>query len=449
MTTLKPRWLRYLPAALRNRIEHRPNLLAILSNTGWLFADKILRMGVGLFVGVWIARYLGPEQYGLWNFAIAFVALFGAFATLGLDSIVVRELVKNPERQNELLGTAFALKLIGAVVALFLAVVAIAFVRSGETLTLWLVALSAAGFIFQSLNVIDFYFQANVKSRYTVYAANAAFILMTLVKIVLLISSAPLIAFAWVGLGEVALTSFLLLLAYRVNHHNIRDWCYRFNTAKELLNHSWPLIFTSLAVMIYMRIDQIMLGQMLNHKSVGIYSAALRLSEVWYFIPVTVVASVYPSIIKAKQHGESFYLARLQKLYNTMVILALTVAIPMTFLSGWLVTFLYGNEYIESGKILAIHIWGSIFVFFGCAWNSWMLTEGYQKTILKLNILSLLSNVVLNFILIPKYGVTGAAFATAISYSLGHTFFAMLFKNQKIAVVMLLRSFNFFRKPYF
>lgn len=449
MTTPKPRWLRYLPAALRSRIEHRPNLLAILSNTGWLFADKVLRMGVGLFVGVWTARYLGPEQYGLWNFAAAFVALFGAFATLGLDSIVVRELVKNPERQNELLGTAFALKLIGAVIAIILAVTAIAFVRSGETLTLWLVSLSAAGFIFQSFNVIDFYFQANVKSRYTVYAANAAFILMTLVKVVLLISSAPLIAFAWVGLFEVVLTAFFLLLAYQVNHHHIREWSYSVSAAQELVKHSWPLIFTSLAVMIYMRIDQLMLGQMLDHKSVGIYSAALRLSEVWYFIPVAVVASVYPSIIKAKQQSESLYLARLQKLYKLMVILALTVAIPMTFLSGWLVTFLYGNQYIESGKVLAIHIWGSIFVFFGYAWNSWMLTEGYQKTILKLNILSLLSNVILNFILIPKYGVIGAAFATAISYSLGHTFFAMLFKNQKLAVVMLLRSFNFFHKPYF
>lgn len=449
MIQSKPRWLLYLPAFLRNRIQHRPNLLAILSNTGWLFADKILRMGVGLFVGVWIARYLGPEQFGLWNFAIAFSALFGAFATLGLDSIVIRELVKNPERQNVLLGTAFVLKLVGAIVAFILALVAISFVRSGETLTLWLVALSAAGFIFQSFNVIDFYFQANVKSRYTVYAANAAFISMTLAKVILLVSAAPLIAFAWVGVGEVALTSLFLLLAYHINEHNIREWLYNSNVAEELLKHSWPLILSFFAIMIYMRIDQFMLGQLLGNEAVGIYSAALRISEVWYFIPLAIVSSVYPSIIQSKLQNETLYLARLQKLYNLMIVMALSVAIPMTFLSGWVMTYLYGNEYLESGSILSIHIWGAIPVFFGCAWSNWMLTQGYQKTTLKINILSLFSNIGLNFILIPKFGVNGAALATAISYFLGHTFFALFFKNQKLAVMMFWRAFNFFKRPYF
>ena len=441
-------WVKYLPKFIRRKLESRLGLQAIIANTGWLFADKILRMGVGLFIGVWIARYLGPEQFGLWNFALAFTALFGAFATLGLDGIVIRKLVKDPERQNEILGSAFALKIIGGAITLLIAILSISVVRSGETLTLWLVGLSAAGSIFQSVNVIDFYFQAKVQSRYTVYAANGAFVLMTLVKIILLLTSAPLIAFAWAGLGEIALTAIFLLVAYQVNHHNMREWRYDGWVARALLKDSWPLILTGLAIMIYMRIDQLMLGQILGNKSVGIYSVALRLSEAWYFIPVAIVASVYPSIIMSKQQGELFYLARLQKLYNLMVILALSVAIPMTFLSGWVVNFLYGKEYIEAGGVLAVHIWGAIFVFFGCAWTSWMLTEGYQKTILAINILSLLSNVALNFILIPKYGTTGAALATAISYSLGHTFFAIFFKNQKIAVIMLWRSFNFFRRPY-
>lgn len=415
MTTPKPRWLHYLPAVLRNRIEHRPNLLAILSNTGWLFADKILRMGVGLFVGVWIARYLGPEQYGLWNFAIAFVALFGAFATLGLDSIVVRELVKNPERQNELLGTAFVLKLIGALIALILAMLSILFVRSGETLTFWLVALSAAGFIFQSVNVIDFYFQANVKSRYTVYAANAGFILMTLAKVVLLISSAPLIAFAWVGLGEVALTTLFLLFAYRINHHHICEWRYNISVAQELLKHSWPLILSSLAIMIYMRIDQIMIGQLLGDNEVGLFSAAVRISEVWYFIPIAIANSVFPAIIRTKKHSEELYSQRLQKLLNSMVVLALLIAAPLTFIAGWIVDILYSEAYLQAGKVLAIHVWAGVFVFLGVASNQWFLVENLQNLAFYRTLLGAVLNICANFILIPKFGISGAAYSTLIA----------------------------------
>lgn len=423
MTTTKPRWLRYLPALLRAKIEHRPNLLAILSNTGWLFADKLLRMGVGLFVGVWIARYLGPEQFGLWNFSIAFVALFGAFATLGLDSIVVRELVKNPERQNELLGTAFVLKIVGALIALILVMVAITFIRYGETLTLLLVAITAAGFIFQSLNVIDFYFQANVKSRYTVYAVNTAFILMTLIKIILLIFSAPLIAFALAGLGEVALTSIFLIFAFRFNHQNMREWHYCRNVAGELLKHSWPLILSGLAIMIYMRIDQIMIGQMLGDVEVGLFSAAVRISEVWYFVPMAIASSILPSLVSTKRQSEALYNSRLQKLFDLMVILALLLAIPLTLLSDWVVVFLYGETYRNAGLVLAIHVWGGVFVFLGVASGQWFITENLQNLAFYRTLLGAILNVFANIILIPTYGIAGAAVSTLLSQSSASYFF--------------------------
>jgi len=418
LTKPKPRWLRYLPASMRNRVEHRSNLQAILSNTGWLFADKALRMGVGLFVGVWVARYLGPEQFGLWNFAIAFSAMFGPFAALGLDGIVVRNLVKTPERQHELLGTAFALKLIGAVVALMLALIAIALMHTDEQLTLWLVALSAAGFIFQSVNVIDFYFQAKVQSKYTVYAANAAFILITIVKVALLISAAPLIAFAWVGLGEVALTSLFLLFAYKMNHYNFRDWSYDSSVARELLKESWPLIFAGVAVSLYMRIDQVMLGAMLGQGEVGLYSVALRLSEVWYVIPSIIVASVTPAISNAHTYSYDLYKLRLQQLFNNLVKIAYLVAIPMTFLANFLVHLLYGESYGNAGAILAVHIWAAVFVFLGVASTPWTMNEKTMKVALYQTMLGASINILLNIYLIPRYGGVGAAVATALSQCL-------------------------------
>jgi len=442
LTKPKPRWLRYLPASLRNRVEHRSNLQAILSNTGWLFADKVLRMGVGLFVGVWIARYLGPEQFGLLNFATAFVALFGAFATLGLDSIVVRELVKNPDRQHELLGTAFVLKLIGAVLALLLAIIAIALMRTDEQLTLWLVALSAAGFIFQSVNVIDFYFQAKVQSKYTVYAANAAFILVTIVKVVLLVSAAPLIAFAWVGLGEVALTSFFLVVAYRANHHNLHEWCYSLNVARELVSYSWPLILSGLAIMIYMRIDQIMIGQMLGDEQVGLFSAAVKISEVWYFIPLAVATSVFPAVIATKKQSETLYIQRLQKLFDLMVILALVLAIPLTLLSDWVVVFLFGETYQNASLVLAIHVWGGVFVFLGVASSHWFLAENLQSLSFYRTLFGAILNVCANFILIPAFGIAGAAVSTLLSQSGASYFFD--FSNKKTRGMFWMKTKSIF-----
>lgn len=432
-------WFKYLPGFLRTRLYGRHGLQAALGNSGWLFVDKILRMGVGLFVGVWIARYLGPQQFGLWNFAIAFTALFGAFATLGLDGIVVRELVKNPERQNDLLGSAFALKLIGGSITLLIALFAISLMRSGETLTLWLVGLSAAGFIFQSVNVIDFYFQAKVQSRYTVYAANGAFVLVTLAKISLLLTSAPLIAFAWAGLGEVALTAVFLLVAYRANHHNMREWRYDGRVARELLKDSWPLLLAGLAVMLYMRVDMVMLQQMAGDREVGIYAAATRLSEIWYFLPMVIVASVSPAIIKCHGTDIGLYINRLRKLYFIMAWLAIGISLPLSLLSGWIVSILYGVEFREAAPILAIHLWASAAVFLGMASSQYLLVEQLQKISFYRTLIGLLCNIALNLMLIPRLGAIGAAIATVVSYFIA-TFSLVFFKSTRAHAVYLLMA---------
>lgn len=174
-----------------------PKLLKVAANASWLFADRFLRMGVGLVVGVWVARYLGPEQFGLYNYAIAFVSLFSAFATLGLDNIVVRDLVRDPTCRDEILGTTFALKLIGGIFTLLLTVGIISLLRPNETLTHWLVGIIAVGMIFQAFDAIDFWFQSQTQSKFTVYARSTGFLLITIVKLILIWMQAPLIAFAY------------------------------------------------------------------------------------------------------------------------------------------------------------------------------------------------------------------------------------------------------------
>jgi PST family polysaccharide transporter len=436
---MNSRRYKYLPEVLSQKLEGRPDLQAIVGNMGWLFVDKFLRMGLGLFVGAWVARYLGPEQFGLLNYSIAFTALFGPFATLGLDGIVVRQLVKYPDRQNELMGSAFALKLLGSAITLLSCLLVIVLMHGRESLTIWLVAISAAGFIFQSINVIDFYFQAKVQSRYTVFAANGAFVLLTLVKIALLIKAAPLVAFAWAGLGEIALTSVFLVAAYQTNNRNMRDWRYDKEVARELLRDSWPLLFAGLAVMLYMRLDVVMLQQMAGDREVGVYAAATRISEVWYFLPTVVVASVSPSIIKVHGTDSRLYLARLQRLYFLMVWLAIGLSLPLSLASGWIVRLLYGVQFREAGPVLAVHLWASVAVFLGVASSQYLLVEQLQKISFYRTLIGVLCNIILNLILIPKLGAMGAAIATVVSYFLA-TFAIVLFRSSRAHTIHLLMA---------
>jgi len=421
-------------------LANRPNFQKVIANTGWLFADRIVRMGVGLFVVVWMARYLGPQQFGLLNFAAAFTALFGAFATLGLDKIVVRDLVKHPERRDVLLGSALGLKLAGGFLALLITGTAIALIRPGETLMCWLVWLCAAGFIFQSLNVIDFYFQAHVQSKYAVYAANAAFLLIALLKVALLLGRAPLIAFAWAGLAEIALASLFLMAAYRFNHMRIRAWRFDKSVAFDQLKDSWPLIFSIFAVMIYMRIDQVMIGQMLGDHQVGIYSAAVRISEAWYFIPMAIAGSVFPTIIHTKTQSEALYYQRLQKLFDMLALLGLSVAAVMIFSSSYIVQMLYGATYAAAADVLTIHIWAGVFVGLGVAAGGWFMAENLQKYTLYRTCLGAATNIVLNLYMIPAYGPKGAAISTIISQGCASVFFNALSSKTRPIFIYQIKS---------
>ena len=387
-----------------------------IQNIAWLFFDRILRMGVGLFVGVWVARYLGVQQFGIFNYATAFVALFNPLTTLGLDALVIRSIVREPQLKDEILGTTFWLKLCGAIVCLLLTVGSIFVLRQDDQLTVGLVAILATAGILHAFDTIDFWFQSQVQSKYTVVARNTAFIIIALVKVVLIKMQAPLVAFAWATLGEVALGTAGLIIAYRFKGYSIL-WRWSLSLAKTLLTESWPLILSGLTIMIYMKIDQIMLG-LVGDEAVGLYSAATRISEVWYFIPTAISSSVAPSIYAAKQVSEELYYQRIKKLIRLLVIISLVVAVPMSFLSTTIITLLFGNGYAAAGSILGIHIWAAVFVFMGVASSSWFIAEGLTQLAFRRTLMGAVVNVILNWLLIPAYAGVGAAVATVISQAI-------------------------------
>ena len=398
------------------QLKSHSKLRTIASNTAWLFGDRILRMVGGLLVGVWVARYLGSEQYGLFNYALAFVSLFTPVFTLGLDNVVIRYLAREASNKEEILGTTFGLKLAGGIVSVLLAVIIIFCLQKDTTLTVWLVAVLAMTGVFRAADTIDLWFQSQVQSKYSVIARNAAYLLSTILKVVLIVTKASLIAFAWVTLAEIVIAAIGLVAIYQTQGiGRFLNWKWSLPTAKNLMRESFPLIFSGFAILIYMKVDQIMLGQMKGDREVGIYSAAVRISELWYFIPTIVVSSVMPAIFAAKQKSEQHYYKRIAQLLRLLVYISLAVSIPMTFLSNNIVLIMFGSEYAAAGSILAVHIWASIFVSMGVATSPWFIAEGLNHVSLGKTLLGAVLNVVLNLFLIPLYAGIGAAYATIIS----------------------------------
>jgi len=409
-------------------------------------------MAVGLFVGVWVARYLGPAQYGLLNYAGAFVGLFSAFATLGLDEIVVRELIKDESKKDVLLGTAFWLKIMGAIVMLIMIAIAVQF-TSNDHYTNILVFIIAGSTIFQAFNVIDFYFQAKVLGKFIAMANSITLLLISIVKIALILYKAPLIAFVWASAFE----SLILALGYiyfyikvsplhnqqpTTNNHPLFHLTFNKKIAISLLKDSWPLILSGIAIMIYMRIDQVMLQEMIGSEAVGQYSAAVRISEAWYFIPMVISSSLFPAIVNAKKQSEELYYARLQRLYDLMVWISLAIALPMTFLSDWVVNLLYGSAYSQAGSVLMIHIWAGVFSFFGTVRGKWLLVENLQAIGFHYIVFGSILNIVLNFYFIKLFGINGAAIATIVTLISIVLIFPLFYKNVRKSVLMFFKVFN-------
>jgi polysaccharide transporter, PST family len=409
-------WLKLLLDSWQIQISERPVLRKIIGNAAWLLGDRVLRMGVGLVVGVWVARYLGPVQFGLWNYAIAFVVLLSPLGTLGLESIVVRDLIGTPDRQNTLLGTAFCLKLLGSGLTVLVGIALIAGLRPGEHVLCGLVLLTAASMVFQAFDVIDFWFQAQVQSRYPVLARNMAFLILALVKVAMIQFKAPLIAFAWAWFAELGLAAVGLVVAYQMQGKHLSSWRINLAQVKKFLGEGWALALSGIAIMVYMKIDQIMLGSMIGDKSVGIYSAAVRLSELWYFIPGAIISSATPAIMQAKQVGEELYHQKFQQLLNGVTMLAISIALPLSFLAKPMVGLLFGPDYAEAAAVLVVHIWSTPFVFLGLASMVWVTAAGLFGRNLIATIVGGLSNIGLNLYLIPRYGTVGAAIATLLSY---------------------------------
>jgi O-antigen/teichoic acid export membrane protein len=382
-----------------------------LTNTTWLMAEKIVRMAVSLLVGVYVARYLGPAQFGMLSYAVSLVALFSPIAGLGLEEIVVRRLVENPDGREMILGAAFLLRILGSLVLLGM-LGAVVYGASLGNNAGSLVMIIAGGILFQCFHVIDCYFQSRVLARMTSATYLGAMVIASVLKVLLVLGNAPLIWFAVAYSLENLFAAVFFVFMYSRSKADILAWRFEMPAAFALLKESWPMAFSGVVVMVYMRVDQVMIKAMINAEAVGQYAAAVQLSEAWYFIPVAINTSLFPAILNARRASQEVYYARLQKLYDSMVWLAVGLALPISLFAKEIVSLLFGGNYAPSGAVLQVHIWTGVFVFLGVASGKWYIAEDLARHSFFRALCGALLNVLLNLLLIPGYGILGAAIAT-------------------------------------
>ena len=423
-------------------LKQHSGIRKYFANTSWLLGERILRMGVSLFVGIYVARFLGPEKFGLLSYALGFVMLFGTIASFGLNEILVRELLQEKTQIKELLSTAFFIRVFGFLMMGCIIIFALQFTNDDKYTHLMITIITLSIF-FQSFNVIDCYFQSQVQSKYVVIVQFIQLLITSLIKIFLIINKATLIWFAIVFLIDQALLAILLLSIYRWKKEWFSVFYVRWELATQLFTNAWPLIFSGMMVSIYMKIDLIMIKEMLDAKAVGIYAAAVKLCEVLYFLPVVVMSSLFPAVVEARKKDLIVYRKQVYRIYEIMIGATAIVAIITTFLADWIVYILYGSIYQEAATILQIYIWAFVFVSLGVVSSKYLVAENLEIYALYRSVVGAIINITLNWYLIPIYGIKGAAFATLITQIFVAYLFLFCFQSTRYNFWTVTSAFTF------
>ena len=411
------------------------------ANTSWLFFERVIRIAVSFVVTIFVVRYLGPKDFGLYSYVLSFFWLFASLSTLGLESITTREIVKYPDKKDEINGTVFFLRLTGSISAIILIAITL-FSMQEETYTSILILIASGSFLFQSFSVIEYYFRGKVEAKYNAYALSTSVLLSSLLKIIFILIRAPLTYFVVAVVFEYFALAVGLILVYQFKKLSIFNWKFSKSLAASIMKDSWPLLLSGIVVMIYVRIDQVMIKFLLGEVEVGYYAVAVRLSEAWYFIPVTLCNSIFPAIVNAKNVSDEFYNNRMQKLYDLLTWLAIGIAVPVTIFSSQIIHLLFGAEFAPAAPVLTIYIWAGIAVFLGVASSQYLINENLTRLSFIRSFVGMVINVVLNLILIPIYGIVGSAFATLISYTFAVLFIGF-FPSTKRQFILAIKSIVF------
>lgn len=382
-----------------------------IKNAGWIVIGKVMQMVLSFVIMTITARYLGPSNYGIINYVESYIAFFTSFCTLGLESIIVKELVQHEDQQGAALGTVITLQTISSLLSAIVLVVFVSLVNEGDRSYTIIAALYGASLTFKGFETLQYWYQAKLMSRVYAIASLFAYAVMSLYRVFLLVTNKSVEWFAFSVTVDAIVLSAALLLSYK--RGNSPRFSFSWELGRKMLNKSKHFIISGLMVSIYWQFDKIMIRHMVGEAGVGCYSIASRICSVWGFVLAAVIDSARPVLFELiqKNQAEEFE-KRLRLLYSFIIYVSIGVSVLFSVSASEIVTLLYGKAYLPGANILRVLTWGTAFSYLGIARNIWALSTGCERYEKHMALLGTICNVLLNLMLIPIMGELGAAVAT-------------------------------------
>lgn len=412
----------------------------IIKNAGWLIGAKVIQSIISLIVSMLTARFLGPSNFGLINYAASIVAFVAPIMYLGFNGILVKEIVAAPEKEGEILGTAVTLSFISGIICIAGVISFACIVNAGETVTIVVCALYSILLLFQSLELISYWFQAKLLSKYYSIVSFIAYSIVAVYKVFLLITQKSVYWFSISNALDYMLISVMLFVIYK------KKSSYKLKFSKEIARtmfaESKYYILSDMMVAVFAQTDKIMLKLMIGDSATGFYSAAVACSSITMFIFTAIIDSMRPSVFENKASDEGRYKQSVTVLYSIIIYLSLIQSAFITLFSGFIIKILYGDGYAPGVTALRIVVWYTTFSYIGGIRNIWLLAEKKQKYMLFINIFGALLNVVLNFVLIPVLQMNGAAIASLITQFFANVILGFIIKPIRDNNKLMMKALN-------
>lgn len=410
----------------------------IFNNISWIIIAKLFEMVISLFVGMLTARYLGPANYGIIGYVTSYVTFINAFCTLGLNNIIVKELINNKDKQGEYIWTCIVMKFISSVISTIALNIIIVILHPNNKEMLLVTILSSISILFNSTDTINYWYRSKLEAKKISIISTIAYVISSIYKVVVIILKKNVVWVAFSTTFDAIIIAIVLLFMYKKDKG--QKFYFSFKTAKKMLKQSYHFILSGLMVSIYAQMDKIMIGKILNVSEVGYYTTAVTISTLWSFIPTAIIETANPIINEEKKKNNSMYIKRLKQLYATIVYLSILYGLFVTIFAKPIVSILYGKEYLSSISALRIVVWYCAFAYLGVCKNIWLICENKEKYEKYFTLFGAVTNLILNLILIPKYGIEGAALATLITQIATNLIYPLFFKETRINSKYIIES---------
>ncbi|WP_440127977.1 flippase [Pseudomonas sp. PKS] len=390
-----------------------------------MLLEQFVRTGVAFFIGIYLARYLGPKQFGLLSYGLSLVLIVQVFARLGMDSILTREISRSPESADDLKATAVWLMLAGSVIAVIALWTGLRLVGESSDIV-EIVVILLVSVPLQCLYVVDYHCQSQQKAKLSSLLKVSVLLAGGGARVVLVCYGAPLSWFVVL----VPVEALVMALAFGFLNQRLSGASPfarpSFETARKLVGDAWPMVLSSLSVILYLRIDQVMIQHMLGHQALGFYSAASKIYEGWVVLPVVLSVAALPRLVKARATDVALYERELCMLFSIVFWGGGSVAIICFFFSDTIIRLSFGQAFLPSAEVLSVSMWAAAFAGLGSVSVRYFVVEGLTRLNLHRTVVALLLNVALNFFMIPRYGIQGAAYSTLICLSFSNFFMDIL-----------------------